>query len=129
VIWIAAAYGPVAAVLAAAVVLGVAGVLATAVQIRMLQGRFLEFAAALAPGYSGIAAMAAVLIGMRLAVPIDSAVTALGVHVAVGAVTYVGWLLAFHRKPVLEAWAFLSHTRMGAVNADRAAAAPAQSTS
>jgi len=122
VIWFAAAYGPVAAVLATTMVMGLAGVLATAVQIRMLGGRCVEFARALAPGYSAVAAMTLALLVLRQVAPIDDPLTSLLVQVSLGATVYVGWLFLFHRAQLQEAWSFLSHRDVGVVAGAPAAA-------
>jgi O-antigen/teichoic acid export membrane protein len=111
VIWVAAEYGAVAALLAATVVLGVVGVLATAVQIRMLHGSVLQFAAALAPGYSAVSAMVLAVLLMKRFAPLDSPLASLIAHVLLGAAVYVGWLFLFHRAQLLEAWQFLTHRR------------------
>jgi O-antigen/teichoic acid export membrane protein len=123
VLWIAAGYGPVATLLAAALVMGLAGVAATAMQIRLLQGSFLRFAAALAPGYSAVTAMAVALLVLKWAAPIDDALVSLITHVFIGVVVYVGWLFLFHRPQLLEAWEFLTHGRTEAI-APAVASAP-----
>ena len=124
-VWIAAASGPVAALLAATLVMGLGGMLATAVQIRMLDGRFVDFARALAPAYSAAAAMTVVLIVLRFALPIESHIVSLIVHVITGAIAYLGWLSLFHRVQLQEAWQFLWQGR-GEVLAPAAAPAPAE---
>jgi O-antigen/teichoic acid export membrane protein len=123
VVWIASAHGAVAALLAAALVMGLAGVAATAMQIRLLQGSFLSFATALAPGYSAVLAMAAALLALKWATPIHDPLVSLITHVCVGAAVYVGWLFLFHRPELLEAWQFLSHRRTEVI-APVAASAP-----
>ena len=123
VVWIASGYGPVAALLAAALVMGLAGVAATAMQIRLLQGSVLRFAAALAPGYSAVTAMVVALLALKWMAPIDDALVSMSTHVSIGVVVYVGWLFLFHRPQLLEAWEFLTHRRTEVI-APAAASAP-----
>jgi O-antigen/teichoic acid export membrane protein len=111
VVWIASGYGAVAALLAAALVMGLAGVAATAMQIRLLHGSFLHFAAALAPGYSAVTAMVVALLVLKWRAPIDGALVSLITHVSIGVAVYVGWLFLLHRPQLLEAWEFLTHRR------------------
>jgi hypothetical protein len=103
--------------------MGLAGVAATAMQIRLLQGSFLRFAAALAPGYSAATAMAVALLVLKWAAPIDDALVSLITHVFIGVIVYVGWLFLFHRTQLLEAWEFLTHRRTDAI-APAVASAP-----
>ncbi len=122
-LWFAAAYGPVAVLLTAALVLGLFGVLATGVQIRMLHGRYVDFALALVPGYSAALAMSIAVMALKWAAPMDSHFISLVTNVAVGAAVYIGWLFIFHRAQLGEAWSFLMHGRSNALTPRAVAAA------
>lgn len=110
-VWVAAGFGPVAALLTNLVVMGVGGIIATLLQIRMMHGRAVAFIAALAPAYVAAAAMAAAVTAVKLVLPADMPVIVLIGCVSVGALVYGAWLFAFHRKQVLEAWRYLTHAR------------------
>lgn len=112
-IWLASAYGAVAALWVSFVATGALGLVATFVQIRMFHGRCLEFAKALAPGYFGIAAMAAAVLALKYFLPIENSALSLVSSMAVGAVAYGSWLIAFHRSQVMEAWRFFASSRAG----------------
>jgi len=119
-VWLAAQHGPVPALLAGLIVMGVAGIIATLVQIRMLGGRVSAFLLALAPGYSGAAAMIVAVLLLDALIPIEGALLELLCFAPLGAAVYVGWLLAFHRGQLLEAWRFLSHRRGATIGAEPA---------
>jgi O-antigen/teichoic acid export membrane protein len=110
-IWLAAEYGAVVTLVTTTIVMGIGGVTATAVQIRMLGGRVVDFVLALAPAYSATAAMTVALIGLARAASIDSHVASLTLHVITGGLVYLGWLFIFHRAQLREAWKFLAHGR------------------
>ncbi len=112
-VWFAASGGPVLAQIVALSSMGAWGLVATFVQVRMLGGRLPELIKAVAPAYLAGFAMAATVLALRYLLPLPEGFTRLVCLVLAGMVVYVGWIMLFHRRAVLDAWQLMSSIRAG----------------
>lgn len=116
-VWLASAHGAAAALAASIVVMGVSGIIVTAVQIRIMKGRVATFVSFLAPPYLAAGLMALTLALFSYWLPLTAPAERLVCKVALGAVVYVGWLAWAHMSYVRDAWTFLSEVRAPHVGA------------
>ncbi len=116
-IWFAAPFGPAAAAAASMAAGAGFGVAATALQTRMMGGRFLDLLRALSPAYQAVAAMMAGVILTGALAGEAPRLARLVLMIAVGAGIYAGWLALFHRAWAMEIVRFLTDLRAGRVQA------------
>lgn len=112
-VWFAASGGPVLAQIVALTSMGAWGLVATGVQVRMLGGRLAELIKAVAPAYLAGFAMMATVLALKYLLPLPEGLARLMCLVPAGAAVYVGWILLFHRRAVLDAWQLMSSIRAG----------------